>query len=418
MATKFSYPVESALREIYESFSAARAEDGRQLLIQAYQEGDMDAAYFLSRCYCGGGSYHWEWLEFPDDLKKAQNLVRESIRGGSAVGVLGGLRLVGIEIEEVRRLYPGGDLQQAWDEVYEMAQAGQSFCQYMIGNTYFWSDTLLINPSLLPKRSLSRSEVDFYCAQEAKKAFPWFEKSMRAGLYCPVINLLSLLRSGKHGLAVQEEKAREVIEYAALRKHFPMYEKQYADLLYEQENYTEAMRLYKASVNQGDLSGLFYIGEMCELGLGTAVNPKYALECYERLLPYQLSAGPFNRAGRLYYYGKETALDYARAVQLLERAADMGSDWGAAYLGDCYLRGLGTAKNYARAKKLFEEVIKDIESPIALTGLGLIYADGLGVPEDITKGVMYLQRAGNHPPAQKELLRFRKSIFSKKWFRR
>ena len=41
----------------------------------------------------------------------------------------------------------------------------------------------------------------------------------------------------------------------------------------------------------------------------------------------------------------------------------------------------------------------------------------MGVPEDIAKGVALLQKAGNYPPAQEALLRFKKTIFGK-WVRR
>ena len=48
---------------------------------------------------------------------------------------------------------------------------------------------------------------------------------------------------------------------------------------------------------------------------------------------------------------------------------------------------------------------------------GVIYAQGLGVPADIKKGVEYLQKAGNHKQAKEELGKYKKTLFGK-WVRR
>ena len=49
--------------------------------------------------------------------------------------------------------------------------------------------------------------------------------------------------------------------------------------------------------------------------------------------------------------------------------------------------------------------------------LGVIYGQGLGVPEDIKKGVEYLQKAGDRQDAKEELKKYKKTLFGK-WVRR
>ena len=44
-------------------------------------------------------------------------------------------------------------------------------------------------------------------------------------------------------------------------------------------------------------------------------------------------------------------------------------------------------------------------------GLGMMYAEGMGVPEDIKKGVEYLKAAGDYEPAKEALKRYKKSLF-------
>ena len=48
--------------------------------------------------------------------------------------------------------------------------------------------------------------------------------------------------------------------------------------------------------------------------------------------------------------------------------------------------------------------------PLFFYMLGVIYGQGLGVPEDIKKGVEYLQKAGSNEEAKKELLKYKKTL--------
>ena len=84
-------------------------------------------------------------------------------------------------------------------------------------------------------------------------------------------------------------------------------------------------------------------------------------------------------------------------------------------LGTCYLFGYGCQRDPQRALMLFQEV--DYSSDLLNYGLGTIYTQGLGAPEDIKKGVEYLQKCKNYAPAQEALLKFKKNFFGK-WVRR
>ncbi len=109
------------------------------------------------------------------------------------------------------------------------------------------------------------------------------------------------------------------------------------------------------------------------------------------------------------------AQDYAKAFQLLSYAYNKGSKWGVFYLGKCYFYGLGTPQDYSRALQFLDEVDWNYWEADYLQGM--IYARGLGVAEDIPKGVAYLQKAGNHQEAKEELLHYKKTLFGK-WKRR
>ncbi len=41
----------------------------------------------------------------------------------------------------------------------------------------------------------------------------------------------------------------------------------------------------------------------------------------------------------------------------------------------------------------------------------MMYAEGIGVPEDIENGIRHLQAAGDYKPAKEALKQYKKSIF-------
>lgn len=138
-----------------------------------------------------------------------------------------------------------------------------------------------------------------------------------------------------------------------------------------------------------------------------------ALECLEASA--SRSANGACMAGVLYYSGEGGAQDYARAVQLLESARVRGADYGMDMLADCYLFGRGCQRDPSRALQIFQAW--KYNTDLKNYGLGIIYSEGLGVPEDIKTGVEYFQKAPNYPPAREALLKFKKNLFGK-WVRR
>ena len=77
-------------------------------------------------------------------------------------------------------------------------------------------------------------------------------------------------------------------------------------------------------------------------------------------------------------------------------------------LGHCYLKGLGTGVDYAAAKTEFLVYTGDKLSAI---GLGEIYCYGLGVKQDIAKGMTYLNRFADDPRVKEIKSHFKKRLF-------
>ncbi len=155
-------------------------------------------------------------------------------------------------------------------------------------------------------------------------------------------------------------------------------------------------------------------------GDGAEKNEAYACQCFEKELPHG-HIGSHNLLGKACFYGRGVPQDYDRAFQLLRFAYEESNrggshnNWGVYYLGKCCFEGWGTRKDYEQARLYLTQM--DWEYWDASYMLGVMYARGLGVQQDIKRGVEYLQKAGDHPEPQEELLKYKKTIFGK-WVRR
>ena len=416
MGRFFSDPVERALKCIYCDLAAGRGQEGFQLLAQAVQNGDSDACCLLARCLYGP-EYTWPGHNFPVDGRAGDELMRQSVLGGSAIGVLLSLRS-GVMNRQLARSMPL-TLQEAFDAVLDKAEHGEPFCQMLIGNVYFWGDFVQV---------LGKDRGDFdgddafqnYLRENYAKCEDWLWQAYRNGVSLAGLNLGNFYRNGKQGLiAPRPEQAREVNRYGA-EKGYPDAMSFYADDLFlDDKNEEAALPFYRRSAELGEPRSFFMAGWSYEMGKGVEKDAHRAADYYERALaaPLRSKVGIAKRLGAFYFEGEGVERDYAKAFQLLKWDYDHNTNdnWGAYYLGACYAHGWGTQQDYVQARKFLEKINWNCSNGFYL--LGYLYGRGLGGPEDIPKGVEYLQKAGNHADAKEELRRYKKTLFGK-WVRR
>lgn len=417
MGRFFSDTVEQALRDIYYQMWTGRGQEAMRNLEQASAAGDGDASCLLARCYCGD-QYVWDGHHFPEDDLKATKLLHKSVEQGSAIGVLVALRSRELTPELMQKM-PFASLQEAFDEVLSKAQAGEPFCQYTIGNSYFWWDFISIQGK--DKNDFaSQEELRSYLRENIVKCEDWFWKAFRGGVFWGGNNLKHYYQNGDEDLVLpQPEKAQDINRIGA-EYGYPNYQYNYGAQLRQEKQYDEAFRWLKKALEGGEVNVCYYLGVAYELGQGVETDAAKAAEYYKKGLEEAQfhRIGCSNRLGALYYDGKGVPQDYAKAFQLLKWAYDQDTtnNWGAYYLGSCYAHGYGTQQDYALARKFLEMV--DWQSKNAFYLLGYLYARGLGGPEDIQKGVALLQKAGDHSQAQEELKHYKKTFFGGKWVRR
>ena len=416
MGKYFSDAVDNAIEAIYYTYDREKAAAAIQPLADAANAGDGDAAYILSRCV-SGPQYSWDYHPFQANDEAVEHLIRQSIVQGSAMGVLGAMRcgMLTPEMEEAMKKHYSG-LQEVWNVVYEKAQAGCLFAMNMIGNTYFWLDVVRIE-NKGPQDFPSKAAFGQWLRENELKCLPWFQRAFEGGMGFAGRNMYNLYNDGEEGVMEPDKSKAEAIARRGAELGYPDWQERYAGFLIKQEGRAqEALNLYFAAAKQGQLSSWYYIGKTFQEGKLVPKDCVQAMKCYELGLQDPEQIGCANRAGELLFLGKDgIPQDYARAVQLFEQAHGQKNTWGNDMLGTCYLFGYGCQRDPQRALMLFQEV--DYSSDLLNYGLGTIYTQGLGAPEDIKKGVEYLQKCKNYAPAQEALLKFKKNFFGK-WVRR
>lgn len=416
MGKCFSDDVEKALQYIYYDLRAGKGAEGLALLEKASAAGDGDASCILARCYCGN-QYVWSGHDFPEDDDKATALIHKSVEQGSGIGVLVALR-TGEMTPSLEKKMGFGSLQEAFDSVEKKAEMGDAFCQYTVANSYFWWDFLRIQGK--GRESFATDgEFKAYLRENIAKCEDWFQKALRGGMYFAANNLNKFYKEGDEDLiAPRPELARDLYKNGA-EMGYPILQWIYADDLKAAERYEEALHWYKLAAEGGQLECWFSIGLAYENGQGIQKDVAYAAQCYQKGLTQKKDSGKrvgcANRLGALYFEGDGVEKDYAKAFQLLSYGYDHNTTFGVFYLGKAYFRGLGTQQDYAKARYFLEQV--DWTNREAFYMLGVIYGQGLSVPEDIKKGVEYLQKAGDNAEAKQELLKYKKTLFGK-WVRR
>lgn len=409
MGKFFSDAVETALRDIYYQERLGKGQEGFRLLQEASAAGDGDASCILARCLCGP-QYVWQGHGFPEDDEKATQLYHQAVEQGSALAALICLRS-GDMTPSLEKKMPFSSLKEAFEVVLEKARGGEPFCEFVIGNVYFWGDYIRINgkgPDSFP----GFEEFRQYVVENTPKCEEWFIKAYHDGVYAAGDNLHSFYSEGEEGLIPpQPEKARGLYRIGAESGH-PIHQYFWANELAEDGQTQEALHWYQEAAEGGEMRAVYKIGCLYEEGKAVPQDYAKAAQCYETALDVPNCAlGCHNRLGAMYLKGTGVPQDYAKAFQLLRWAYDQDSRWGVFYLGKCCFYGMGTPQDYSQARAFLEEM--DWENREASYMLGYIYARGLGVPADIKKGVELLQKAGDRADAKEELLRYRKTLFGK-----
>ena len=208
MGTCFSDVVEQALRDIYYDVTTGRGQESFRRLEQASAAGDGDATCILARCLCGY-QYVWAGHGFPEDDDRAIALLRKSVEQGSAIGVMVALRTGELTPELIAKM-PFSSLKEAFHVVVEKAGMGDAFCQYTVGNAYFWWDFLEIDG--VGRESFPNQQAfKAYLKDNISRCEDWFWKAFRGGMYYAGNNLNQYYLKGDEDIIPPQPQKAEGI---------------------------------------------------------------------------------------------------------------------------------------------------------------------------------------------------------------
>ncbi len=411
MGKYFSDVVDKAIEDLYYCCDNDKAKAAADALLSAAKDGDGDACYFLSRCF-SGSCYSWEYHPFEENEAAAYAMLHQAISSGSAAAVLGALRM-DMLTPELREIMPFDSIHEAWGEILEKAENGCPFCQYMIGNTYYFLDTIEIEDRR-ESQFANREAWNTWKRQEMEQSIPWFEKAFSGGMILAGRNYCHYYQHGRGDYIPPEPQKAVPIMRQGAELGYPEWMYAYANhLAYTEEDHKEALPWAMKAAVAGHLWSWHIVGDIYWSGKAVERSLPHALQCYEKTAGYGNDSYACRQLGIMYFHGYGTAVDYARAVQWLEK--DEEPEYTRYdLLGICYLLGYGCRQDPVRGKAFLE---KSKNSPYKSYGLGMMYAEGIGVREDIEKGVEYLKAAGNYGPATEALKHYKKSLFGV-WRRR
>lgn len=210
------------------------------------EERELGDAYaLLARVYAGP---HFTWAEsgFPEDNMRTYQCLHDSIRRHSPIGTLQALRIAGSITPTVRR-----DIQLPFDDafhiIYDYAKQDDAYCQYIIGNVFFWGDYHIINPA---KQLLHPEKASF--GQRLRHAMR--NKSLR--------KRLSTLRGMIDENALQR-KSREQAKFwfnKALDHGLAMFQGNLRNIYIDEGDYENARRVAHKAADLGNPTMMLYTG--------------------------------------------------------------------------------------------------------------------------------------------------------------
>ena len=224
---------ESTSEEVYKnSFSPEERELG-------------DAYALLARVYAGP-RFTWAESGFPEDNMRTYQCLHDSIRRNSPIGTLQALRIAGSITPTVKR-----DMQLSFDDafrvVFDYAQKNDAYCQYIIGNVFFWGDYHTITPA---KQLLAPAKASF--GQRLQRVLQ--SKSLREGI--------ATLR-GTADEETLQAKSREHAKFwfkKALEQGLAMFQGNLRNIYIDEGDYENARRVARSAAELGNPTMMLYTG--------------------------------------------------------------------------------------------------------------------------------------------------------------
>lgn len=159
------------------------------------------------------------------------------------------------------------------------------------------------------------------------------------------------------------------------------------------KRYPTAFSEFSYLANAGDVTAMYYLGQMYRDGLGVDKNTERAIQLFEQ------AEGAHNTEattilGRMLLHGDDITQNASLGIEYLKKAAHAGDAEALFELGEAYSEGIGVEREltYAFGFYLMGALKGDMR---AQHKLGLAYYNGRGTPQDYAAALRWLKRSAN-----------------------
>lgn len=398
--------INKAVRILWVDKDFRKGATAYRLFEEARDEGNPDAYYFLARCHAGK-SYVKPGFGFENDDKKVAELLDLAIEHGSVLAMFSAKRFGGYTPKGGSYVHaPYTSKEEVWDAVCARAEQGDFFSKYLVANAYYYGDVVEILG--IDFDAVGPAVAAITIRDYILKAAEMYEELMAENITLGIGNYVNIFESGNYGVLKNPKKVMDAQQIGADNgEPFDMVE--VGKRLQDKEP-QKAAEYFERALNLGFAPGGLNLGKMYSIG-GQLPRDLYKAR---NLIEGCLRAGECtiacnNRLGQIYFVGGDGVdVDYDKAFTHFMEAYKGKNYWAADMVGTCYLKGLGTEKDY---KKAHDEFARYPGEELAIIGLGEIYAYGLGVPQDIKRGMEYWAKLPKDPRVLEHKRNFKKTLF-------
>lgn len=396
-----------------------------------------DAYALLARVYAGP-RFTWEESNFPEDNMRTYQCLHDSIRRCSPIGTLQALRIKGSITPTVEK-----DMQISFDDafrvVYDHANRGDTYCQYVIGNVFFWRDD---------------NRIDSAEAMLTPPPMSWTKRIQRSLTANSVQDRIAALQGTVPDETLQENASNLAKKWfnKALDNGLAMFQGNLRNIYIDEADFSNARRVARTAAELGNPAMMLYTGLDCHengkfedaftwftkgasLGQSESIaeladyyyhfydakvlrstipyDPVKAIGLYRRAATKQFSDAGYTALqaafGYIFHIG-HLPLDWGLIADLTHMAATKDRFMFALpYIGYMRIHGLGVTKNIRfgvqsllrvldEEQRAFEEenrvLFYDITRALTRVALGYAYEKGYvtGKP-DLTQAVSYYEQS-------------------------
>ena len=164
-----------------------------------------------------------------------------------------------------------------------------------------------------------------------------------------------------------------------------------AVVLYNNEDFAGALRLFTPLANQGNAKAQFYMGAMYSSGYGVLTDKKRAAFWYQKAANRGHKSAQSN-LGSLYSSGEGVLKDEKKAFYWYKKSADQGDAIAQSILGLSYYLGKGVLRDDKKAVYWHRKAAIQGER-IGQGYLGKAYCTGRGVLKDLHKCAIWTKKS-------------------------